>query len=296
MKTTPILLQSSVSLLPGAFAQFTAQDLQHPFNQHMLIRSIQFSLFWGDSKNTSTNLNIGNSIRFQLRLGRLGLTGGRVYVPAWSFGKRISSLLEAITVQQGGVYYKRNTFTWVLPRPLLVPAYSALIAVATRQGSDCVSVVNAATAITTRIAYSGVSLPKGFRLPETFDVPYVSAFCDTDTGSTGHSDELDLKNTFEHPLKVQHLIGRVENTDGMGDTTDYFDTAPTVQVLTSRGEYVVNPHAQFNEVFEVMDRHMPVRSILEPGENFAIDLNGKLANQFPTVSMIGHHTMQTRDI
>ena len=307
MKTTPIFLQSSVSLLPGTLAQFAAQDLQHPFNQHMLIRSIQFSLLWSDAIGFITN--IGNSVRFQLRLGRIGITGGNSYVPMWSFGKEISNLLEAIWLTQGGVQYHRDTFTWVLPRPLLVPAYSAQIAVATRTSGDSVATADATTAVTARISYSGVALPKGFRLPDTFDVPYVSAFCDATTGNTGHSNEIDLKNGFDHPMKIQRLIGRLQYKLSEGGTRDidYLGIEPTVQILDSRGDYIVNPHAQFNEVFDVLGRDMPVRSVLEPGQNFAIDINGKLNSggtlasdsdsvMFPTVSMIGHHQMPVREI
>ncbi len=306
MKTTPIFLQSSVSLLPGSLAQFAAQDLQHPFNQHMLIRSVQISLFWGDAVTAATPpMNIGNSVRFQLRLGRIGITGGNSYVPAWSFGKKISNLLEAIQIKQNNTYYRRNTFTWILPRPLLVPAYSSLIAVATRTSGDSVAVADPTIAVTTRIAYSGVALPKGFRLPDTFDVPYVSAFCDATTGTTGHSNELDLKNGFDHPMKIQRLIGRLQHTATNAGNVDYLGTTPTVQILDSAGNYIVNPHAQFNEVFDVLGRDMPVGSALAPGQNFAIDINNKLSaaktvaapsTMFPTVSMIGHHSMPIREI
>ncbi len=312
MKTTPILLSSSVSLLASQLAQFKSQDLQHPFNQHMLIKEIRISLYEQSAGWSSSNMqtaNLGNSIRFQFRLGRLGLTGGNIYVPAWSFGRRILETSEITRFANNTVGNAiKNSFTWVLPRPLLVPAYSALIAVATRQSSDWLNTHDATAAVTVRLAYSGVSLPKGFRLPESFDVPYVSAFADATTGTSAHSNDLDLKNTFEHPMKIQRLIGRMNYLVTNGSLlldNDYMGTTPIVQVLTSRGDYVVNPHAQFNEVFDVLGRDLPVRSVLEPGENFAIDVTGKLdasgavaspATMNPTVSMIGHHSMLVRDI
>jgi hypothetical protein len=226
--SSPLRLTASAYLAPQSQTSPNAIALKNPMGMPTEIHSISWQLF-APGYDDKFPAPLGGVIGCKLDMGNHKFTNG--FVPIHLFGRE-TNLVDAQQVDQLDVVNPYVTeeaitnsttcfYTWVLPKPLYVPAGAVLTPSFQHFGAIPYPV-------NVFISASARSLPFDAVPPKTISLPWVASWMSqgyvagTGTGSE-RSLETDLQNPFDKKVKLQRFGGRVMVTDTLGDNpiTDY---------------------------------------------------------------------------
>lgn len=252
----PYVKSATISAAWNVVTVFDSKGLTNESRGPMLLDEIAFlvDLSESDPAHDAPRVPYASQFLAKIDYGRYPLTNG--YVPIMLMGPPYNPESEFTGLSD--VYVKYNVggeignwnkkerwgyFSWRLPKPLLILRGQGLTASLQFKPDGRrtdMSVIGHNAALVT-MAMKGRALPSSTRAPQMQDVPYVSAFAPTYSGTPGaggawdssRASELELKNTFGSPLHVQRLIARAES-GGSIDTSAVADSSVPVTTSTNQ--------------------------------------------------------------
>lgn len=302
---SPILLNSSVSLPPGATREPEVQALRNPFKVPMLVEEIRFGLMNG-IKADSTGWASGWTgmlpiqIQVELTLGRAPLT--KHFVPVGVLGKRLIGaslpilLSSAETIPDTAVM-TNNVIVWKLPKPLYVPPSELLAPKFLYNASS-------GSTQTIYIQYACRTLSKDDPVPKKIYVPWASAYI-TPPSADGilisDSTEADIVNATDQMLNVERFVGYSASYGAFVEV----DPPPTdiiprlyqmIQAVDSFGNVLVRDPTPFATVFNSMDYSWTVNTKLQPKGFYLFHIEQDVPASIAAatrvaIGMVGHRIM-----
>lgn len=230
-------LRSSTLQIPALDAPgiFDTKALLNEADGPMLLDEIAFQVGVTTSNVQMDDTSYASQWQARIEYGRYPLTNG--FVPMMCMGPPYNPEAEFTgrsTLYTENPYYLRyGYFSWRFPKPLFLPRGHGLNA-SVLCATDGRRPAALLTEATVTMVMKGRILPMGTRPPLHQDVPYVTGFAPTYSGTPGaggkwdrlRSNELELKNPFLVPLHVQRLIARAETGGSTG--APYADVAVPV--------------------------------------------------------------------
>jgi len=278
----PVLLSSSFTVNANNAGQPDFGKLSYPFRKAILIEEIRFSVY------APSNLgNPGAALFVKFQLGQHYLM--RDAVPVWLLGTVMSNTQEETNVGADSVQYSH--YRWRLPEPLYVEAGQVLRAYFSR-GADL------STAITGDLSYAGKVLPPNHTRPKRISIPYVARWVTTLGDAVDLSNEFDLFNPFNVPLRVQRLTGRVSSSSQSGLHTQSSYSALTPAVLSSAGQPLIKMNDSWGgkmvneltgpgDVFDILRSAWTVDTIMPPKGVYLVTASNMSAIQQVHIAVIG---------
>lgn len=267
---SPILLSSGELTIPKwSTVEPETTRMQNPFRTPMLIDEIRFRT------NALGFFNGLMSSKVEILLGRSPLTNGMVPI-----GNLCKVLLDGNFGSDGGAlpYFHH---TWKLPKPLYVPPEELLTCRLHYSGE-----FGGSATTVMQVTYAGRSLPSNFPRPKTQWLPWAAAFQTASLALTdGNSDETisdqaDLVNPFDEPLRVQRFIGRTLRNNNLAANElgqQAGDQAPStmtfVRAVDSFGNILVRDPTPFTHLFQFVDRTWTVNAVLPPKGFYLFQIN-----------------------
>jgi hypothetical protein len=276
MNAAPLTLGSSLAITRGQSLQFSARDLAPKVTVPYEVNAIRMLAYAAAPLNATGEPGIAPDsslrgfLRFQFTLGPIPLTDH--FIPMWN----LCPIRQAIT-EFGGY------FEWRFSRPLVISPAGRIDA---RVQLDA-STPNAggAPTITTKIAYSGRLRPDLSKLPDMVDVPFVSCWDTTLTGTNLANDGISLRNPLARAVDIEQLICRVEDqTNGLDgdDSTEIDIRDPWGHPLSRFGPI------QIHAMFPAATRSFPYYGQLPSEKHFWAKLNTAPSGTYkPMISYLG---------
>lgn len=265
---TPIHLSASIVLNSGSSGSVSPAVLKNPMGQDMEILEIKFELSAVNAKSAG----LGGTVLTSLALDALKITNAAV--PLWGFG-RAENLTGERKNSLNGATRGFLSYSWRLPRPLFVPAGSAVIPDFTHRG-DIPDAVNV------RVGYSARTVktkPRVVYIP--WVARYISKSFDLSEAITDSSNELDLVNPHKEVLHLQRFTGRTMVQSVSGGTQTVAENNPLLtsrylkmRMVDSYGRPVVRTFSPFGSVFAAGSRswEMDNGAMLDPQSFYIVDL------------------------
>jgi len=282
--SAPVLLGTPLlSIAENAGVTPDMADLGYAFRRPIWIDEVRFMCMIPNLAFAG-----GFSVRANLRLGRMQITGSRnnPFVPIWSFGTRQQPLGLVDQVVDTVANQCWSHFRWILPKPLYVPAGQILMSTFFRQadGGGAGGKVG--------VAYAGRTVAPGTPMPSKISVPYVGVYEPPAGAASAISSELDLVNPFLVPLKVQRFTMRVLDSTGAGlIKAENLQSGANRQITMkdSSGYDIVTDAAPMLEVGFGARRAWTFNRTLGPKERFIVNYNNLAPSEsvFPTIAMVG---------
>lgn len=269
----PIVVSSSVAILPGQTLTPPLEPLNAPFRSAMWIDEISFMMLWGDVDATPpTGAKSGGGIApflwARFNLGRVQLS--EKYVPIWNYTPTYDAQSEMGYYDgfapSSGDLNANEHFRWILPRPLFVAAGNVLVPsyqLLTKLNS---TLTFASSPITVRTTYRGrVAYQKR---PDHLDVPFVGIFTSIGDSPPLISTETDLRNPYDKQIDIQRLIGRCYTARANSGTTrgaGGMSVPPTIDVTLRDGDgYTIAQRTPFDMTFDTQRSAMTFSGKLGP--------------------------------
>lgn len=282
---SPVCLSSSCTLSQNNSALPDQGRLSYPYRKAIVIDEIRWTIK-GPYTHTD-GLNLGALVSTKLALGQKYLN--RDYCPIWLFGTVMSLLEEQNADVTVTPFVSYSQYRWRLPQPLYIAAGQYLSSVFSR-GADGFS-----SDFTVRVSYLGHTVAPNQPIPGVIAVPYVAPFVTTLGNTYEQSNENDLFNPFDFPLKIQRLTGRVLQF-ASGDaavavealTPATAGSAVALQMDDSWGGKMVQNLTGPGDVFDCLRGAWTVDTIMPPKSIYACKVWNIPANQQVHVGMIGY--------
>jgi hypothetical protein len=225
-------------------------ELSYPYRKAVLIDEIRFDL--RASVTGGLGENLGSILYAKLQLGQHYLM--RDFVPVWLLGTTMSALEEESHDQALAAEESFSHYRWRLAEPLYVEAGQTLRPVFSHVLHNTAF---PAGAITAQVSYAGRVVPPNQKRPSVIDVPYAAPFVTTFGNIYQQSNEYNLFNPFDQPLRVQRMTGRVLfDLSNQIVSLRSFTPAPggpaqaQIQIFDSWGGKVVNDLTGVGDVFD----------------------------------------------
>jgi hypothetical protein len=273
----PLFLNARTILGSNTTGGVNAIALRNPMHLPMEILAITFQLempglFAVDEEVVPVGNILGGIIAAKIDLGQYPITNG--YVPVWNMGRSVQAYDEAPpwgpfvtdpSSPTGQSVPTTQTYQWVLPRPLYVPADSVLTPTFQHRGLFT-------DPITVNVGYVCRSLPADY-VPKKINLPYAAAFVTknfdlTTIAANGFpvqqtSTETDLVNSFDETLILQRFTGRAlmynnanpKLSDETGQPLSaWANAALEVRMIDSHGRPIIPNFTNFRAAFAGMTR------------------------------------------
>ncbi len=259
---SPVLLSSPFSIAANNSAIPDFGQLAYPFRKAIVIEEIRWSL----RTVASTTSNLGAVVSTKLAFGSKYLM--RDPVPVWLMGTMLDNSLEEYSESTLTAATNYSSYRWRLPEPLYLEAGEVLGSWFTR-GNDGFGTISG------QVSYVGRTVAPDTRRPTVIPVPYVAPFVTTLAQTYQQSNEFNLFNPFDVPLRVQRLTGRVATIVGTAVnavralTPGTAGSAITILMNDSWGGKMVNNNTGPGDVFDCLraawtvDTEMPPKGIYE---------------------------------
>lgn len=281
--STPIVLSSSTTVLPGTTGIFDAGALSHPARRPMLIRSLLFTAQLGGLGLGS--ITLGGSLRMSLRVGPHQITARPT--PLYSFGRD----LQWFDVTADGVAYTMNRFLWVPKKPIFVPPGMSILASVSREATDGLQDWDASAAAKVRVTLNAITLGDRAVLPREIEVPYIASWVDTSGTPGGKSQKLDLCNPFPIPLDVHYFTGHVRYFTGSDEFDRIFNLpeAGKVSIVDNNNFYLVREPTPMGIVFDAgRYRTFPVNRAMAPNDYYIVSTSLVSSSAYsPIIGLVG---------
>ena len=295
-RSSPLHLSDSLILRSNTAGTVNAAAMKNPMNQDMEILEIKFELSGALVDGNDTTF--GGSIWCDFSMGPIKLTNGAV--PCFLFGRAENLTGEYKTDTTDTLGF--NAYSWRLPRPLFVPAGTALIPNFTHTGFI-------PNTVNVRVGYSCRTVTK---TPKRVCVPWIAkyvskAFNPISTAAVDVSSELDLVNPHQDPVHLQRFVGRtlfLPNTGSTGSSEDrpngFGSQYLTARIMDSYGRPVVRNYTPFRTIFSAQTRswEMGTGAILDPEAYYIVSLQKAAMTLTPDgvgqsfISLVGWREME----
>ncbi len=260
---TPVLMSSSCDIVANNSALPQSDHLTYPFRKAVMIEEIRYTMRISGTGGILPNM--GALVSTKLQLGQLYLM--RDQVPVWLLGTMMATNQEEgrdtlLTSTMSFSHYR-----WRLPEPLYVEAGQVLSSAFFR-GIDGFGSINI------HVAYVGRTVAPDAPRPSVLAVPYVAPFVTTVGQAYQQSNEFNLFNPFDKPLRVQRLTGRVlsfvsaTTASGIGIKTPVTaQSTLTILMDDSWGGKMINNNTGPGDAFDslrgawTVDTVMPAKGI-----------------------------------
>ncbi len=299
----PLHMTATVRVQANSQAAPNTVNLQNTTGQYIEILEIKWEL-------TPTVIGIfsGAVMGCQLNLGNIPITNG--FVPVWNFGPGRAFEYE-IGSNTPGLLVPIQ-YNWKLPRPLLIPPGGVLAPMFQHRGLVPADV-------DVRISYACRVCPINHVVPKDVPVPYAAFYAskifqvfDNTNTDTDTSNELDLVNRFNSPLRINRFTGRIDQFANVigpwGLANTHSDVLfnqlgsrfLSVRMTDSRGEPIIPNPTLFRQAFCGPTRTMDVDFIMEPKTFYKATLDRSVSTEInnpPTlygqafIGMVGWHSM-----
>lgn len=263
--TTPLHLSASVLLNSGSTGSVNPAVLKNPMGQDMEILEIKFEL----SSQSAKARGLGGTVLVSLALDALKLTNASV--PLWSFGRAENLSGELKTSSNTAPTHGFLSYSWRLPRPLFVPAGSAVIPDFNHRG-------DIPNSINLRVGYSARTVKTK---PRVVYIPWVAryiseAFNLADAGAFS-SNELDLVNPHDEVLHLQRFTGRTlwQTTTAVAENQALLTSRYLrMRMVDSYGRPLARTFMPFGAIFAAGSRswEMDNGTVLDPKSFYIVDL------------------------
>lgn len=264
---SPVILSSSCSVLANNSAIPDFGQLSYPFRKAIVIDEIRWSLRTTAEADGDIALNLGALVSTKLAFGNKYLM--RDPVPIWLLGTYMSFDQEELADGSSEVATCYSNYRWRLPEPLYLEAGEVLGSWFTR-GNDVFSAFNV------QVTYVGRTVAPNTERPRVIPVPYAAPWVTTLGNTYQQSNEFNLFNPFDVPLRVQRLTGRVvfretptRCVSAQGFTPSTAGGSVTLLMNDSWGGKMVNNRTGPSDVFDALraawtvDTEMPPKGIYE---------------------------------
>jgi len=283
---SPVLMSSSCDVLASNSAIPDSGQLTYPFRKAVLIEEIRWTM---RTANGNENQNLGALVSVKMQLGQRYLT--RDSVPVWLFGTRLSWLDEQHTSALLATPQSFSRYRWRLPEPLYVEAGQVLSSVFSR-GADVLSSINV------QVTYVGRTVSPDQPRPRVVAIPYVAPFVSTAGLTYEQSNEFDLLNPFDIPLRIQRLTGRVlqqtEVTTNVYKIIEVLSLTPavagggvTILMNDSWGGKMVNDRTGPSDIFDCLRAAWTVDTMMPPKGIYEARIWNMDTSQRVHIAMIG---------
>lgn len=268
---SPVLMSSSCVVGEASSGIPDSGRLSYPFRKAIVLEEIRWTIS-AASLIDDTRFNLGALVSTKLQLGNNYLM--RDAVPIWLLGTLMARSQEQAIDVGLSTPTVFSQYRWRLPEPLFVDAGEVLQSEFSR-GLDGFGTFGGG-GLTVKVSYVGKTVPPNQSRPRIIPVPYVAPWV-TRLGQTyEQSNEFDLFNPFDVPLRVQRLTGRLLNLIApSGPTTG---TCASLQGLTpvvggsaisilmddSWGGKMVNNNTGPGDVFDCLRASWTVDTELPP--------------------------------
>jgi hypothetical protein len=308
---SPLVLSSAVTLAQNENKDVLVQArLASPLKTPMWLEEIIFSIASSSlQQNVSTSVysqdNYGGSVFADIQMDRAKITNN--FVPVWLFGKLLNDSQAGNPPCFSDV---QGVYTWKLPKPMWVDPDSNLRVSLRRAAEGSIG------SVTCRVTLIGHAVSSTEPRPHKICVPWVSAYLATqvlaNADATDQSDETELVNPFDVPVRVQRMIGRIKYIDtafaNPRETTVGLHPvgAPSasglytlVRVFDQHGRIIVRDYTPFGLLFCQTDRSWTMDAQLEPKGFYKVLLDQKyssvgLATKYlqPQISVVGYRELE----
>lgn len=282
-RPSPVLLSSSVAVSPGSIGTPNMAELAYPYRKAVLIDEIRFDL----RAEAANAINLGSILYAKFQLGQYYLM--RDPVPIWLLGTLMDfqeeqGLDSILTTNEAFSHYR-----WRLAEPLYVEAGEVL----RPQLSHVLhNTAVPAGAITCQVSYAGRVVPPQDKRPGIIEVPYVAPFVTTFGNTYQQSNEFNLFNPFDKPLRVQRLTARVlTDTSFPRLTTNYTPAAgqnfAQLQLDDSWGGKMVRDLTGIGDVCDEMRAAWTVDTVMPAKGQYLAKVWTIQSNEQVHIAMIG---------
>lgn len=283
-RPSPVLLSSACDVSPSNQNTPNMSELSYPYRKAVLVDEIRFDL----TAVSDTSPNLGSVLYAKFQLGQHYLM--RDFVPVWLLGTTMVPTEEqqndgALATPQAVSHYR-----WRLPEPLYIEAGQVL----RPQFSHIAHNTSIpAGAITVQVSYAGRVVPPQDKRPRVIEVPYVAPFVTTFGNTYQQSNEFNLFNPFDTPLRVQRMTGRVLSDGAAPFILRSYTPAPGVttqaqiQIFDNYGGKVVNDLTGVGDVFDAARAAWTFDTVMPPKAQYEVRVWNIQPNSQVHVAMIG---------
>lgn len=255
---TPVILSSPFTVLVNNAGIPDSGQLSYPFRKAIVIEEIRFDL----RMVSTSSLQLGANLNVKLQLGQHYLM--RDPVPVWLLGTSMTTIEEESTDTSLATRVCYSHYRWRLPEPLYVEAGQWLQAVFSRTTDAFAKITGT---IHGQITYVGKTVSPKQPRPKVLAVPYVAPFVTTVAQTYQQSNENNLFNPFDIPIRIQRLTGRVLNSNArlqlaLTPTTPTGDV--TIMMNDSWGGKMVNNLTGPSDVFDCLRAAWTVDTVMPP--------------------------------
>lgn len=262
---SPVLLSSSCVVAANNSGIPSYDQLSYPFRKAIIIDEIRWTIRTNVEVDSNA-LNLGALVSARMQFGRHYLM--RDAVPIWLLGTFMAFREEEEIDAMPDVARDYSNYRWKLPEPLYLEAGEVLRSTFSR-GNDGFG------PFTVQVTYVGRTVAPNQPRPTIIPVPYAAPWVTTLGNAYQQSNEFDLFNPFDVPLRIQRLTGRV-----LGRTTGFArskwsltpstpGTSVTLLMNDSWGGKMVNNNTGPSDIFDVLraawtvDTEMPPKGVYE---------------------------------
>lgn len=284
-RPSPVLLSSACDVAPGNQNTPDMAKLSYPYRKAVLVDEIRFDM----TAEAGSAPNLGSVLYAKFQLGQHYLM--RDFVPVWLLGTTMVPTEEeqrdtSLATPQAVSHYR-----WRLAEPLYVEAGQVL----RPQFSHVLHNTSVpAGAITVQVSYAGRVVPPQHKRPSVIEVPYAAPFVTTFGQVYQQSNEFNLFNPFDKPLRVQRMTGRVLR-DGAAPFLERSFTPPPnlattqaqVQIFDNYGGKVVNDLTGVGDVFDAARAAWTFDVVMPPKAQFDVRVWNIQSNTQVHIAMIG---------
>jgi len=254
---SPVLLSSSCTVKANNSAIPDSGQLSYPFRKAIVIEEIR----WTMSSELVGGKNLGALVATKLSIGQLYLM--RDPMPVWLLGTMMDQSLEDARDFSTAPASDFGHYRWRLPEPLYLEAGQVLSSWFTR-GDDGLGDIDV------QVSYVGKTVAPSQPKPGLIAVPYAAPFVTTLGQVYQQSNEFNLFNPFDVPIRVQRLTGRVLKfappfvSAAMALTPAVPGSGLTILMNDSWGGKMVNNNTGPGDVFDVLRAAWTVDTIMPP--------------------------------
>ncbi len=275
---TPVVLSASCTVARNNTGLPPSLNLTYPFRKPIWVEEIHFTISRerNDARFPSSQ-QLGAMVAMKLQLGRHYIA--REPVPIWLFCTAQDRAQEVAVDSYLNTLEQFSQYRWRLPEPLYVEAGQTLLPTFSR-GIPAKLPDDAFTNdFTVQVTYVGKTVAPKTPRPRSIQVPYVAPFVTDNSNSYQVSNEFDLFNIFDKPIRVQRMTGRVytllvtetcQEVQALTPTTAGLATELTVLVDDSWGGKMVNNPTGPSDVWDILRAAWTCDMVMPPKGQFNI--------------------------
>lgn len=298
--TTPVLMSSSCTVARNNTGLPKALDLTYPFRKALWIEEIRFTIVRATQGGIPADRNgaqsLGALVAMTLQMGRHYIA--RYPTPIWILGTAQDRYQEQSTDVALSTTEYLSQYRWRLPSPLYLEPGQTLLPVFQRGLPAGLPDDAYDQNFTVYVTYAGRTVDPSQPKPRSIQVPYVAPFLTNNASTYQQSNEYDLLNMFDKPVRVQRMTGRVYTflTTTRALETQALTPRPAdiasnlyVKIEDSWGGKMVNDPTGPSDVWDIIRGAWTIDTVMPPKGQYLVKVSNlnTAAGQYLHVALIG---------